>query len=393
MHVPYLVRYETEDGNKAEFIGDNLVVNMLNSLPTNVNILMIAHNANYDCRFLLRYLTHDKVIVKGNRFLSVKGVYYRNNNKNTPIQITIKDSYRMIPMPLRDFGSCFNLTQSKEIMPYKLYTEENIKKQFIDINYALQYVPKQEQEQFITNIEKWDCKSNTEPSMYDIIKYSSKYCEIDCNVLRLGYETFRKWILEHTNLDIDIYITIQSVVSAYKLYSGCYDNVCMLSGVVQHYISNCIVGGRCMTKNNQSYHVIDEIDDFDACSLYPSAIARMSGYLQGKPKILTNLTYEFLKKQDGYFIRVKILKIGKTRQFPLLSKYRDDGVRHFTNDMLNEIIYIDKVGLEDLIKYQEIEFEIIDGYYFDEGRNNKIKDVINKFYKLRLELKKSKNPA
>ena len=44
--------------------------------------------------------------------------------------------------------------------------------------------------------------------------------------------------------------------------------------------------------------------------------------------------------------------------------------------MDNEIIYIDKVGLEDLITFHDAEFEIIDGYYFNEGRNNKINNVI-----------------
>ena len=44
--------------------------------------------------------------------------------------------------------------------------------------------------------------------------------------------------------------------------------------------------------------------------------------------------------------------------------------------MDNGIIYIDKVGLEELIIYHEAEFEIIGGYYyFDQGRNNIINHV------------------
>ena len=42
---------------------------MLNSLPTYKNeILLIAHNSDYDCRFILRYLENVKPIVKSNRF-------------------------------------------------------------------------------------------------------------------------------------------------------------------------------------------------------------------------------------------------------------------------------------------------------------------------------------
>ena len=61
--------------------------------------------------------------------------------------------------------------------------------------------------------------------------------------------------------------------------------------------------------------------------------------------------------------------------------------------MLNEIIFIDKTGLEDLLQYQKIEFEILDGYYFNEGRNNKINIIANTLYTLRRDLKNNINPA
>ena len=52
-------------------------------------------------------------------------------------------------------------------------------------------------------------------------------------------------------LDIDYYITIQSLAGAYKLLTGCYEDVYMFSGVVQHYISNCIVVGRRVTNSSK----------------------------------------------------------------------------------------------------------------------------------------------
>ena len=61
--------------------------------------------------------------------------------------------------------------------------------------------------------------------------------------------------------------------------------------------------------------------------------------------------------------------------------------------MDNGIIYIGKVGLEELITHREAEFEIIDGYYYDQGRNNIINHVIEDLYSLRLELKQDKSPA
>ena len=56
-HIPYLCWIYNDD-IQQEFIGINTcAVDMLNALPTdNDEILLIAHNSDYDCRFLLEYL-------------------------------------------------------------------------------------------------------------------------------------------------------------------------------------------------------------------------------------------------------------------------------------------------------------------------------------------------
>ena len=76
IHTPYLVRFETEDNERMEFIGENCAVDMLNNLPDKENIMLIAHNANYDCRFLLKHLTNERPLVKGMRILSCTALYY-----------------------------------------------------------------------------------------------------------------------------------------------------------------------------------------------------------------------------------------------------------------------------------------------------------------------------
>ena len=54
--------------------------------------------------------------------------------------------------------------------------------------------------------------------------------------------------------------------------------------------------------------------------------------------------------------------------------------------MEHQIIYLGKVGLEDLITFHEAEFEIIDGYYYNSGRTNTINNVVNNLYGLRLNI-------
>ena len=101
---------------------------------------------------------------------------------------------------------------------------------------------------------------------------------MDCKVLMDGYEVFRGWMLEHADLYVYDFITIQSMASSFMLKSGCYHNVYQISGVIQHFISKCVVGGRVMNNSNKQYHVKRNISYFDACSLYPSAMHYMDGF-------------------------------------------------------------------------------------------------------------------
>ena len=120
-----------------------------------------------------------------------------------------------------------------------------------------------------------------------------------------GYEVFRGWMLEHTQLDVDTFITIQYMASSFMLKSGCQYNVYQVSGVIQQFISKCVVGGRVVTNSNKQYQVKKKTADFDACSFYTSAMYFMAGFLTGLPKVISDSSYEFLKQQDGYFIRIK----------------------------------------------------------------------------------------
>ena len=68
------------------------------------------------------------------------------------------------------------------------------------------------------------------------------------------------------------------------------------------FIQRCVVGGRVMTANNKTIIIQESdncsVDDFDAVSLYPSAMERLPGFIRGKSKVLENLSYltmDFLK--------------------------------------------------------------------------------------------------
>ena len=102
-----------------------------------------------------------------------------------------------------------------------------------------------------------------------------------------------------------------------------------------------MVGGRVATASNKRYHFKRKITYSDACSLYPSAMYEMDELLEGKPQVLRNTSYEFLKQQGGYFIRIELIKLNKHLYFPLTNKINEEtGVRGFINEMDNGYIYI-----------------------------------------------------
>ena len=395
IHKPYLCSYYDAVTSKVHtFHGSNCAYNMLKSLPE--NCLLLAHNAGYDFRFIYQHILIDNYLPSGKSLFQATGSFFKAKGKS--IKLIIKDTYKHISAPLSRFGKMFNLPVQKEVMPHELVTIHSLKA-FTSFSELKSYFKNDEESYKImtNNIINWDLmttKMNND-TWFQLKDYSAKYCEMDCIVLAQGYNIFRNNIHSVTSLDIDDYISIASIGDSYLKHQGVYNGSVKLSGVPRAFIQKCVVGGRTMSARNEKFELFNwDGADFDAVSLYPSAMERLGGILLGLPKVLQNneLTYDFLKKQDGYFIQIRIKSIGKHRDFPLISKFTDKGVRLFNNNMENEVIYIDKISLEDLIEFQEVSFEVIRGYYFNEGRNNKLKEVITFLFNQRLIAKAEKNP-
>ena len=106
--MPYLCWiYNNDTQQKCTGI-HTCAVDMLNGLPTDKDeLLLIAHNSDYDCRCIFQYLRNPKPIIKGRRFLQTKEAYY-NPIVKQEVKSNIKDSYKFIPMALTEFGKSFN---------------------------------------------------------------------------------------------------------------------------------------------------------------------------------------------------------------------------------------------------------------------------------------------
>ena len=441
IHTPYLCYYiernEADTGWKGySFVGEDCGKQMLIHLHERYSdnpetiIKMIAHNCGYDFRTgLFKYLYCVKTIEKGKSLMSGSGRFYHKSKKF--IKLSFTDSYAIIPVGLRKFSKMFGLKSKKEILPYSLYTTENIYFRDISLKTCLEAVKPKDRDEYIQNCKNWDCILTDKwgNKTIDIISYSLKYCEMDCITLAEGYEKFRSIIFEITKdspIDIDDYISLASIADKHLKNSGCYDDCVQLGGMVRCFIQKCLVGGRTMLNSNKKYTsyrsekgyyvklnkhkknlknkkyrtTYGKVADYDAVSLYPSAMKRLKGFLKGSPiviendklnKIVNKENIDNWIKADGYYIKCKIKKIGKKRDFPLLSYINDDGIRIFSDDIIGREIYIDNIVLEDAIKFQQVEIEVLQGYYFNSGFNDKVGKTIQGLFQARLVAKKDKN--
>ena len=124
--MPHLCWIYNDDIHQECICIHTCAVDMLNALPTDKGeTLLVAHNSDYDCRFILECLHNFKHIVKSGRSLQIQATYYNPKAKNS-VNTTGKDFYKLIPMPLRDFGKCVELDVDNEVMPYNVYTYENV---------------------------------------------------------------------------------------------------------------------------------------------------------------------------------------------------------------------------------------------------------------------------
>lgn len=393
-HVPYLGCYTNENGVTFTFTGQHAGKKLLNHLADRyqkTGVRMIAHNMNYDLRAaLMPYLSIRSCIERMGSVITADAYFFK-------MRIRLTDSYAFITEPLAKFGKMFNLETEKEVMPYGVYSSDNIARRWVPLAECLEHLSASSRKQYRENVERWGLLDAA--GRVDVVEYSARYCRIDCEVLRDGWCSFRKMMKKLTGLDVHRYVTLASIADAYLIESGCYNGVCQLTGGPRMYIQKTLVGGRTMLANNRQCDVgssSETVDDFDAVSLYPSAMARLPGFLLGAPKPITNdneRRLAFLSAMSGYYVRARVLSVAKPLQLPTMSYIDPDtGVRCFSNKMAGRVLYLDNVALEDAMRFQGARFEVLDGFYFDEGHNPKICDVIRHLFDARRKAKAAGNP-
>lgn len=169
----------------------------------------IAHNgARYDIHFIKRYMLKQKIksedLVHGSGILSII---------IKPLKIRFIDSYRFIPIGLRDFAKTFSVEHvSKGYFPYRFFTNETF-------DYVGPY-PELEYFDFDTlsdthrgqALSWYETVKDTEFNLMDVC---IEYCRDDVLLLKEGCLRFRQLFLDITQGIVDPfrYLTIATVCS------------------------------------------------------------------------------------------------------------------------------------------------------------------------------------
>lgn len=369
--------------------------------------LVYFHNLGYDINFLAKYGIINS-LPRGRKMLCCE-IIYQN------IIITFKDSVSLLPMKLESFGNIFGLKVHKEIFPYNFYTPERYFNTETDGKALLQEVldftgwnTGDKYYTFIENIRKVeDIDEDEEINIFDMRKYARFYCCKDVEVLKAGVNMFIESIRQDFGIEATNYLSISSIADAIfnkKVYNR-IDNLYKVSGIVREFLSYAVHGGRVMPSENKKWAYMltaPEIRkgfglcDFDAVSLYPSAISRL-WLVDGKPQVFTEEqlignSYVFNSNYSAYVVEILITDIKKPRQFPLvIGRNPDTGSILNTNKAPVSMTVCD-IELEDLINFQQIEFKTIRGYYWTGNKHFEIQDCIKNIFKKRAEYKKQGNP-
>ena len=403
--IPFCMCLSYEDKNnkiKTEsFYGEKCQEDFVKYCFSNNIKEVYFHNLKFDGWLFKNFLIRDMVKHGGNLY-SLKII----NSLPSVKFLTLKDSLGLIPMKLKDFNKAFNLGElKKELYPYNLINKDNYKGKILASECKKVFNDKDYNE-FMrickTNGFREKCGDDYKIDIESLTLY---YCQKDTEVLYAGLKKFQEMTIKEFNINATKFLTISSF--AYNvMMKNCFKDLYSYRGDVREFIKKSIRGGRCMTAENKKHKVVDTIVDYDACSLYPSAMKRLL-LPKGEPKYCKDpkiieeyfnkiMEEDQIKSNNKKFIsamivKVKILKVGKKLKFPLLSK-RKNGISYYINEVENEEMILTYIELQDFIKYQHGEVEFIECLYWTGDRDDRMSKYIQIIYNKRVEYKRDNDP-
>ena len=310
-------------------------------------IRMYAYNVRYDLTFILPYLCRTKACMRQNKFYSLEGCFWGEVNKSKPRKIEIWDAYLLFATSLRNAakstaqGGYLKPEQAetikKEMFPYNAYTYDyfNSHPEFIvnveDMQFG--FMEQDNEGKISLNEKKYNEFLETVRMMPELYSYvSSQNCETGAQSIQEMFN-YKAYAIFYCEQDVrclkQIMLNMEDICMGrdtegikgqvpFKIHiwnhrtasSIGYDNL-LMNAVYQQdkdkkwvprhdfyflqyegraLMQKSIRGGRVMTAQNKVWHFKAENEDYlqdcDACSLYPSTMAKILWLTEGPPSLI-----------------------------------------------------------------------------------------------------------
>ena len=337
------------------------------------------HNLKYDFNVFKSITGGLELVNKVEQDGSIYSVSYKNYNH----VIEFRDSYKLIPIPLKNFQKNFDLKVGKmdDFDLYDLYDFSNIyyrttKNTSLKFNEFQKRLPQDVFEKYLNHNGDF---------LHMEIYYD--YLRLDCETLKYGMLSFNENIQEISNLKIWDSLTLSTLSHKYFIKRGCYDGTYQNRGHLREFLTQNNVGGRTCSKDNVKQYINNDVDDLDAVALYSSSMW-VCKYPLGKCKMITDFDTSKLDDYDHYVIRCTFT-INKPRQIPGYSYLDENGVREWSN-VFNENgeNVFNKIDIESFREYHNIsDLKIIEGVYYDSGFTTTHQTVIEDLFNSRKQYK------
>jgi len=355
--------------------------------------ILYFHNMKYDITVLSPYLDIIDNIEKD-------GIYYQTTLIHEGKTFYVRDSLKLLPNSLSVNAKMMGIPYNKiDGLNYQYYDIKNNYNKRINVEdyYTLKQrknkYDRAKYEFFIEDVKKCESYKN---GTFNPWIYYERYAKMDVEVLRKTLQVFNEKIKSITNdtvKSIHDHLTISSIVDYYVKSNGCYGDVYEVCGNLRDFISRAINGGRVQVNEKCiKKWIYKKQAALDCCSLYPSAIKRACDEGRGIPLGKAKRWYKGVK-YDSAVLEIKITKVNKKQQLPIISYREPDGSIKYTNVPPPVNVVVDAVQLDEYKKLHDIEYDIIDGLYWDEGFNNALGSLISNLYDTRMEAKSTGNKS
>ena len=428
---------EEEEENEDQ--SDTIVIRLMRKLGTEIRFkkdkkgkivqtvlpVCFFHNLRYDMTVFLQDCGYKikNIVRRGGTFYSVQ-VFHDDEER---LFVEFRDSSKLFgPGALSKCPDKFQLPKNlvkKEAINYKYYNREKRNRLISVQEYSHNKSFDTEESRLSFNHKVLEnlqeCKEyamfDEEKQTFNPWKYYEYYLMYDVVVLAASLMVYQRDFLSLTELDPLQSLSVSSLISKVCHKNGCFEGVLPVKNILRKFLQQSVYGGRVWVNPLYEGKVVEgKFQYLDAVSLYPTAMVKLSqemGLPTGRAKLLEPGQDPF--QYSHFTIQIKITAARKSQntgiQFickrPTKSseecevedaEEEEEGLRYVGEFDVERgddpiVCIVDRITLEDYIEFHQIEYNVLQGVYWDGPTNNLWGDVIEKWFELRLQHKRSGN--